>query len=471
VKSVPRLIRRFVGITFISFLLLLMLNLVILFQIGARQTASGSPYTTADEIGKAMVKTENGYVLDEAHREMLRKEKAWAMLIDNETHSVVWSTEDLPEGIPEQYSLSDVSNITLGYLSDHPTYVGDADGGIVVLGYPTDRYWKAMWPTWDYDFIANLPKNVLIAFLCNLLLIFLIYITVTSNLIRSVEPIIAGIKSLTTQNRIPVKEKGIFSEVASSINQVSRLLENQERMLEKKDTARANWIAGVSHDIRTPLSMVMGYAGQLREDPHLTEEARRKAERIVKQSQRIGNLVSDLNLASKLEYNMQPIHPKTENIVAVVRQVTADFINMDMDECHPLEWVTDDAFTYCPVNADKALLKRAVGNLIQNSIRHNPQGCHIYVGVSVENGACTVTVDDDGVGADSSQMEKLNSAPHYMVCDENTIEQRHGLGLLIVKQIAAAHGGSVKLCASSYGGFRAEIRLPIEQPSAHGRNL
>lgn len=460
-KSVPKLIRRFVGILFISFFLMIVLNLVIVFQVGSRQTASGSPYTTAKEIGRAIVKTETGYFLDEAHREKLEKEKAWAILIEEQTHSVVWSTENLPEGIPTEYSLSDISNLTLGYIHDHPTYVGEAEDGIVVLGYPTDRYWKAMWPTWDYGFIANLPKTVLIAVLCNLLLIFLIYITVTSRLIRSVDPIIAGIKSLTTQNRLPVKETGIFSEVAFSVNQASRLLEDQERLLEKKETARANWIAGVSHDIRTPLSMVMGYAGQLKEDDRLTEDVRKKAELIVKQSQRMRSLINDLNLASKLEYNMQPIHPKTENMVAVARQVTVDFINMDMEEKYPILWETDEALTYCPVNADKALLKRAIGNLIQNCRSHNDQGCHIYVSVSAENGVCTVTVDDDGIGIDRDQMEKLNSAPHYMVCDENTADQRHGLGLLIVKQIIAAHGGVVTLRQSDRGGFRAELTLPM----------
>ena len=175
----------------------------------------------------------------------------------------------------------------------------------------------------------------------------------------------------------------------------------------------------------------------------------------MKQSQRMRSLINDLNLASKLEYNMQPIHPKTENMVAVARQVTADFINMDMDDQYPIMWETDEALTYCPVNADKALLKRAIGNLIQNCRSHNTESCHIYVSVFAEKDACTVAVDDDGVGIDRDRLEKLNSAPHYMVCDENTADQRHGLGLLIVKQIAAAHGGGVLLSQSPYGGLRA----------------
>lgn len=68
-----------------------------------------------------------------------------------------------------------------------------------------------------------------------------------------------------------------------------------------------------------------------------------------------------------------------------------------------------------------------------------------------DSATCSVAVSDDGSGATDEQIEKLNNTPHYMVCDENTTEQRHGLGLLIVKQIIAAHGGSTMIGHSSYG--------------------
>lgn len=77
------------------------------------------------------------------------------------------------------------------------------------------------------------------------------------------------------------------------------------------------------------------------------------------------------------------------------------------------------------------------------------------------NDICCIEIDDDGIGATALQIEKLNNAPHYMVCDENTMEQRHGLGLLIVKQIVASHGGTVTIGQSRYGGFRVKIALPV----------
>ena len=175
------------------------------------------------------------------------------------------------------------------------------------------------------------------------------------------------------------------------------------------------------------------------------------------------NLGNDLNLASKLEYNMQPVNVNRENMIAIARQVVVDFMNMDIDGRHPIEWETDENVIFCPVNVDKDLIKRAIVNLIQNSINHNEQGCNIYVNMIACDEKCSVTVSDDGIGATDEQIEKLNHAPHYMVCDENTREQRHGLGLLIVKQIMAAHGGNTLIGHNSPKGFSVEITLPIQE--------
>lgn len=461
-KSVPRLIRRCIGILILYMFLLLLLNILFLYFMTRDLTSSGSPYTTANEVARGLIRTGEDCMLDQDYQELLREEHAWAFFIDNDTHRVIWHTEDLPGDIPMEYSLSAVSDLTLGYIRDYPTYVGDGDNGIMVLGYPKDRYWKSMWPTWDYDLIANFPWTILKILIVNILLLLIFYVAVNTGLLRSINPLVKGIQTLPTGESVYVRERGVLSELAASVNHTSEVLQTQKRQLRRKETARANWIAGVSHDIRTPLSMVMGYAGQLASDLQLPEEERKKAEVIVRQSARMKNLINDLNLASKLEYNMQPLDSRRENAVAVVRQVVVDFINMNIDQRYRMEWVTEESLGACMVKADRELLKRAVSNLIQNSINHNEQGCGIYVGVRREEGSCIIFVEDNGNGATDAQIEKLNHTPHYMVCDANTTEQRHGLGLLIVRQIAASHGGTVRIGHSARGGFLVEIVLPMD---------
>ena len=460
-KSVPKLIRRFIGIMFLSSLLLIILNFALLGIYTLNQAPNSSPWTTAQEVADNLSQDSNGYALPEETAIELQNTNAWAIFIDSKTMKVVWQTDNLPETVPMSYTVSDIASLTRGYIDGYPTFTGEAENGLVVLGYPKDSFWKHMWPSWDYSLIANFPQIVLSVLAINIALIFIIYVIANSKLLKSVKPIVGGIQALSANKEVHIREKGLLSELAVNINKTSDTLQAQNRQLRKKETARANWIAGVSHDIRTPLSMVMGYAGQLESDMQLSEDNRKKAAVIVRQSERMRNLINDLNLASKLEYNMQPISAERQNLIAVIRQVVVDFINMNIDEKYTIEWETDETLTACPICIDKDLMKRAVSNLIQNSINHNEQGCHIFVRVISKDNVCTVVVADDGIGATDEQIEKLNNTPHYMVCNEKTIEQRHGLGLLIVKQIIFAHNGKMLIKHSEYGGFEVDLSLPI----------
>ncbi len=461
-KSMPKLIRRFAGIMLVSSLLLILLNFVLLALYMLGQKPNSHPWQTAQEVAEQLHFTQDGqeYILPEEMALELEQSDVWAVFIDNKTMKVVWMTDNLPKTVPLSYSASDIADLTRGYIDGYPTFTGEAENGLAVLGYPKESFWKHMWPSWDYDVIAGLPKTVLSVFFMNIVLIFIIYAAEGSRLLKAVKPIISGIQSLPMAEAVHIREQGVLSELAASINKTSEILQTQGRQLRKKETSRANWIAGVSHDIRTPLSMVMGYAGQLENDSRLPEDGRRKAAVIVRQSERMRNLINDLNLASKLEYNMQPLNTKRQNLVAIVRQAAVDFINMDIDDRHPIQWDTEETLISCLAEVDRNLIKRAVGNLIQNCISHNRSGCSIYVSVTEENGQCTIEVSDDGAGASDDQIEQLNHAPHYMVCDENTTQQRHGLGLLIVKQIAGVHGGRVVIGRSIYGGFCVRMVLP-----------
>lgn len=458
-KSLPKLIRRFVGILLCSVLLLMVLNLSLFAAVVARQNANRSPWQTAQDAAEGLRAVHGGYVLDSGIAGELASQDVWAIFLENGTLRAVWQTENLPDSIPLTYTASGIASLTRGYLDGYPTFTGEGQDGLMVLGYPKNSFWKHMWPSWDYQLIANLPKLALIVLGVNLALIFLIYLTANVSLLRSVEPLISAVQALPTEHPVYLREAGPLSELAAHLNQTAGLLQQQRQQLQKQDTARANWIAGVSHDIRTPLAMVMGRAGQLEEDPSLSAAQRRRAAVIVSQSQRIRDLINDLNLASKLEYNMQPLHPGPVNLVALVRQAAVDFLNLDLDNKHPIVWETGAGAASCTVLADRDLVKRAVGNLIQNSIRHNAQGCRIFLCVKDLDAACTVEVSDDGRGATDAQIAQFNGASHAMACGGHTAEP-HGLGLLIVRQIMAAHGGTASIGRSRYGGFAVTLTFP-----------
>ena len=459
-KSIPKLIRRFVGIMALSTVFLVILNIIFFAIVFVRNASTFSPWDMADHAAAALQLTDGGYSISDNVMAELKEENAWAILIDNDTRQVVWRTDNLPNNIPMQYTLSNIAELTRGYVDGYPTFTGEAQNGLLVLGFPKERFWKHTRASWDYNFIANLPKNTIIFLIINIVLIFLIYVVVDSKLLRSIRPITNGIQNLSNGSPVCIKEKGVFAELAEKINKTSKILQMQAEQLRKKETARANWIAGVSHDVRTPLSMIMGYAGQLENSKNLSEIERKKAAVIIRQSSRMKDLINDLNLASKLEYDMQPLTMKRENAISIVRQVIVEFMNTNIDGKFPIEWKTADTLSACYINADKDLLKRAISNLIQNSINHNENGCVIYASIDDDNNTCKICIEDNGKGASDEQIDRLNNAPHYMICDTNTTEQRHGLGLLIVKQIIKGHNGKILIDHSEYGGFKVVLIIP-----------
>lgn len=458
-RSIAKLIRRCMGILLISTVLVFVLNIILFLIVAAGQVPGDGPWTVAEKTAAALKETESGWTFSEEMEEELEKQGIWAMYIDDYTLQVKWHTEELPEGVPMEYTATDISNFTRGYLAGSPVFTAEAqDGkGLVAVGFPEGRYWKHMRPAWDYDLIKNSPYIVLGAVGANLLLVFLIYVIANTKLLRSVRPLVEGIQALPSGTGEHIKEKGLLLDLAKKINQASEILRAQKAELRKRESARANWISGVSHDIRTPLSMVMGYAGQMEGDMSLSEENRRKATVIRQQSLKIKNLVNDLNLASKLEYHMQPLTMEKVSLVAVARQCAADFINADVDGRYTLEWNGPETESVPLILGDKDLLVRAVTNLLNNVQSHNPDGCRVCVEVCSREEGYAVAVEDDGIGIREEELEKLKSIPHYMMSDGGTEEPRHGLGLLIVQQIAAVHGGEVAFKAVSPHGLRVEI--------------
>ena len=182
------------------------------------------------------------------------------MLVD-EGGAVVWQ-QGKPADVPDRYSLTDVAAFTRWYLSDYPVQVRVREDGLLVAGGPKGSTWKHPFVL-DMDVLKTIPFWFAGLFLLALL--------------------------------------GVLGLTALVLGRQFRR-EQQER-----DFARSDWINGISHDIRTPLSMVMGYAGQLEADPVLPPRRRAQAAIIRRQSQTIRDPINDLNLTMRLDYAMQPL--------------------------------------------------------------------------------------------------------------------------------------------------------------------
>lgn len=410
--------------------------------------------TTLETVSSALnQKDSKEFTLTQEGQKLLETENIWAMLLDNQDGSVLWQSR-LPKDFPRKYSSTDIAKFSRGYLFDYPVFVWEHSGGLLVLGYPKSSYTKQLSNFQPLETIRNAPFFLLSLFLIDVILLFFLYYQTELRTLKLLNPFIEGISQLAKGHSVNLQAGEPLSELAQEINQVSK-------QLQKKDTARANWISGISHDIRTPLSIILGYSSKLSDLSSLPENIKSQTRQISRQAMKIKNLVADLNLASKLEYNMQPLNPEMINLSALLRQITVDFLNSqpgdtyDID-CH-LEQIPN-AFTF---TADASLLYRALENLINNSILHNPNGCHILLSAILDKNILEISVADNGVEASPEKLNQLQNQPHYMMCDSGTGEQRHGLGLVIVKQIVAVHKGELIFEQNPSGGFIARLRFPL----------
>ncbi|MBS5623385.1 MAG: HAMP domain-containing histidine kinase, partial [Clostridium sp.] len=325
--------------------------------------------------------------------------------------------------------------------------------GLVVTGYPKGSYMRYTLNFAEQD-ARTIFECVLLFLVGNVLVAILIYAFLCWWTVRPVRPILHGLSCLARGEPVQLAERGSLREVAAGINAASGELQRRDDALRKKDEARANWIAGISHDIRTPLSVILGYAGELQDDPALPPPEQEQAAVICRQGVRLRDLVSDLNLVSRLEYDMQPLECQWLRPAKLVRRAVTDFMNA-MPE-NPCGIELEEVDESIRLQGDERLLLRALTNLSQNSVLHNPQGCAIRVSVRRDGAdACLLSVRDDGVGADPQKLASVLNAPYAP-------KRAHGLGLFLVRRITETHGGQFTARTAPGEGFSGEMRLPCE---------
>jgi signal transduction histidine kinase len=408
------------------------------------------------QITSALTSSPEGYALSDPAKAQMDHNQQWAMLIAP-SGAVIWSYH-LPSDVPLQYSLSDVAGFSRWYLNDYPVYSWQHADGLFVIGSPKHSLWKHNMEV-SQKAMENSRFWLPLFLILNGVTAIFLALLLGFRLFRSLRKLTRSIEDMAQKRPVTLPTNGILGDLALGINQASAQLTRQEAALNKRDNARTTWIAGVSHDIRTPLSIAMGYASQLEEDFHLPADQRNLAGIIRRQCERIKTLVSDLNLASKLEYDMQPLRKEPVSLAPMLRSAVTDILNSKIPDTYALTVSVQDEAQNGVIYADLELLKRAVSNLIINSIAHNPGGCNIEIELKKNAESYIFSVADNGTGFKAEILNQLNDPK------EPTELKNHGLGLTIVRQIIKAHEGSIAFYNLLEGGCRVVFYLPVENHS------
>lgn len=446
-KYVSKYLASFTGFA----LLLLLINTFIFgwafYGIMIKDYGNHSPQNVLETIASSV--SLNG--ISEKSSELLRDNHIWTIYLNMEGN-VIWGL-DVPEEIPEQFSIQDIAVIAKGYLADYPIFIRNTNDGMLLLGYPQDSYVKLLSNYLSMQSIKTVPIFVLMVLAADFIILFSIYYFSKQKILRNTEPIIASIETLGGGKPTFLSVYGELSEIANSVNKASHILSRQNQ-------ARANWISGVSHDIRTPLSMIMGYAEQIEHVKNIDIHIRREAEIIRQQSVKIKELVQDLNLVSQLEYEMQPIHKNAVRLSSLLRSYAAELLNMGFPNGYSIKLDITPVAETVFFNCDSRLISRAVNNLVQNSIQHNPMGCDIILSLDYTTDIISMSVSDNGIGLSTEKLKELKEKPHYMESTDDRLDLRHGLGLILVRQIVEAHKGNMQINSEAQKGYKVTMIFP-----------
>jgi len=273
--------------------------------------------------------------------------------------------------------------------------------------------------------------------------------TVASEItLGSIEPVIMSV-SISEVHGYPGEEKDmvVFHDVTR---------------LKKLERIRTDFVANVTHEIRTPLTAVIGYLETLQAGAiDNVEDARRFIDIMLKQAQRLNRLVEDLMTISKIE--LGEINFRFEDVLlpdiigSVLPLVDAKAAAKNVHiKNHAPQKVP-------PVKGDRDRISQVLVNVLDNAVKFTPAGGHITIGAEENAGALVVTICDTGIGIPREEIQRLGERFYRVDKTRSRDLGGTGLGLSIVKHLMMAHGGKMEIESQLGKGTKVSLFFPMQK--------
>jgi PAS domain S-box-containing protein len=247
-------------------------------------------------------------------------------------------------------------------------------------------------------------------------------------------------------------EDGELRNVIANVVDITRFREAEEM--------KSTFISVVSHELKTPVSLIKGYAGTLaREDAQWDVRTVREGLQVIdEEADRLNSLINNLLDASRIQAGAFKIERSEVCLPRLAERVVENF-RVETDRHH---FVMDFPDDFPDILGDEERLRQVLNNLLSNAIKYSPAGGEIRVGGWTEEGWATAYVADQGIGIPIE--EQGNLFQHFYRVDSGLRRstQGAGLGLYLCKSIIEAHGGRIWLRSEQGQGTTVFFALPIE---------
>jgi len=283
--------------------------------------------------------------------------------------------------------------------------------------------------------------------------------------VRQVDDAARAIAGGELTTRLPDPPAGATDELSDLVRSVNAMATE----LQRSHDLEQQFLLSISHDLRTPLTSIRGYAEAISDGA--TSDPAWAAGVIGSEAQRLDRLVQDLLDLARLRARTFSLHPSSLDLGDVVRTAAEAFRPDAADAGVQLLVTAPPGVT---VHADGERVAQVVANLVQNALKYADR--QISIGVSVAGPAAVIAVDDDGPGIPTADLphvfERLYVAGHHPARKESG----SGLGLAIVRELVEAMGGRVGAERSPIGGARLVARFPLvpaalPAPATHVREV
>lgn len=390
----------------------------------------------------------------------------WIQFLDESGQEIF--SYNKPADYPQKYSASKlISSKASGYQNGYTVFAGSLEDTeeicSYIIGFPYDigKYMLH----YNGDRVARLSpvaRGMILSALGTLVLVVLAYGFWLS---RKLSGITGGIQNISLRSYKPLEEKGIFSEIYGALNKMDREIRRANQISEETETKRREWIANITHDLKTPLSPIKGYAEMLadssdKEKPTVQEYG----SIILKNINYTENLINDLKLTYQLDSGSIPYNPQTVRITRCVKEWVIDIINDPAFENRDIAFESNVMGLNAEIDPD--LFRRAVTNLVINALIHNASDTKVSVTLDQDkNSGILLSIRDNGKGLGESEQERLFER-YYRGTNTKEKPEGSGLGLAIANQIVTLHGGKITVKSQPGVGTEFIIHIPFQGENA-----